>query len=80
MSDLGQDKESLEVKLFEIQYSIAQSRLARQSIELDEKRIAVRLSQYAKSKEQIDAQLLEHEKNANSIRDAIRKLEATPHG
>lgn len=80
MSDIGQDKESLEVKLLEVDYAAAQSKLAKKGIELDEKRIAAKLAQYAKSKQQIDAQLREHEKNATSIREAIRKLEGDRHG
>lgn len=74
MSDLGQDRESLEVNLLEIEHSIEQSRLAKKAIELDRARMAVKLKTYERSFKEIDEKILEHEKNAKSLRDAISKM------
>ena len=80
MSDLGQDTGSLRVKVLELEYAIEQSKLARKSIELDQARIAQRLTNYEKSISEIDAQIKENNNNLQSMRAALQKAEDTDHG
>lgn len=75
MSDLGQDKESLELKVMELKYSIGQSSLAKQNIELQEAQIALKLKHYARSRAEIDLKIKEHERNIESLQEAISNLE-----
>ena len=75
MSDLGQDKESLELKILEIEHSIEQSRLAKKSIELEKARMALKVRTYDKSYKEIEEKILGHEHNITSLRDAISKLD-----
>lgn len=74
MSDLGQDKAGLRLKLLELEHTMEQTRLARKSIELDRARIDYRLGQYKKSLAEIDVKLIEHQRNHDSISAAISKL------
>lgn len=76
MSDLGQDVDSLKLKLMEAEHSIAQMNLAKKTIELEKARLHMKLRQYASSHADIDNKILEHEKSVESFRQAIDNLKA----
>ena len=74
MADLGQDRDSLHLKQMEIEHSIQQKKLARNSIELDKARMTVKTKQYAQSLKDLDKAIAEHEADLAGICQTIEQM------
>ncbi len=70
MADLGQDAESLRIKVLEKEVQIEEKIFAKKRIELEQLKMRARLNEYDRSKVQIDEQVRNDQADLESLKAA----------
>jgi|WetSurSiteA1Bulk_404760.scaffolds.fasta_scaffold123397_1 hypothetical protein len=78
MADIGQDAESLRIKVLETEVTMEEKEFAKKRIALEKLRLAARSRELDRSIEAIDEQIRGHKKDRDSLEAAFQAANSTP--
>lgn len=73
MADLGQDADSLEIKVMEVEVTIGEKEFSKKRIALEQKKLEAKKKSYTQSLIDIDKQIKEHKEDLASLEEAFKE-------